>query len=72
MDLEDFAQIVGLLIGVGLIFGTFVQWETATPFGFTWFVNMLWFAIGFPVLFIIAALVFALGSKGQKKLLKTA
>jgi len=68
MELEDFAQIVGLLLAVGLIFGTFVQWQNEVPFGFAWFINMLWFAIGFPVLFIIGALVFALGTKGQKKL----
>ena len=69
MDLEDFAPIVGLLIAVGLIFGTFAQWQKNVPFGFEWFVNMLWFAIGFPVLIIIALLVFSAGIKGQKKLL---
>jgi hypothetical protein len=68
-DIEDYAQLLGLLTMVGLIFGTFVQFQNNVPFGFTWFVNMLWFAIGFPVLFIIASLVFSLGSKGQKKLL---
>jgi hypothetical protein len=68
MDLEDFAQIVGLLLAIGIIFGTFVQWQNNVPFGFTWFTNMLWFAIGFPVLFIIGSLVYALGTKGQKAL----
>jgi len=67
-DIEDYAQLLGLLVMVGLIFGTFVQWQQKIPFGFDWFVNMLWFAIGFPILFIIASLVFSLGSKGQKKL----
>lgn len=68
MDLEDFGPILALLVGVGLIFGTFVQFQSNVLFGFAWFTNMLWFAIGFPVLFIISWLVFAFGIKGHKKL----
>jgi hypothetical protein len=68
MDLEDFGPIYGLLIAVALIFGTFQEFATGGSFGFAWFLNMLWFVIGFPVLIIIGMLVFSLGIKGQKKL----
>jgi hypothetical protein len=68
MDLEDFGPLLGLLTAIGLIFGTYANFATDTSFGFTWFTNLLWFAIGFPVLFIIAMLVFSVGIKGQKKL----
>ena len=68
MDLEDFGPIYALLIAVALIFGTFTVFATTGKFGFDWFLNMLWFVIGFPVLIIIGMLVFSLGIKGQKKL----
>lgn len=68
MDLEDFGPILGILTAIGIIFGTFMQFETGEPFGFAWFTNMLWFAIGFPVLAIIGLLVFSFGVKAQKKL----
>jgi len=50
--------VLGLLLAVGLVFGTFSQFETNTPLGWTWFVNLLWFAIGFPVLFLIGFVFF--------------
>ncbi|MEM2385421.1 MAG: hypothetical protein QXO67_00410 [Candidatus Bathyarchaeia archaeon] len=56
--MERFKIIVGVLLAVGIIFGTFAQLASGTPFGFTWFTNMLWFAIGFPVLFCIGYIVF--------------
>jgi len=49
--MERFKTIVGILLAVGIIFGTFVQFTSNTPFDFMWFINMLWFVIGFPVLF---------------------
>lgn len=70
MDLEDFGPIYALLIAVALIFGTFEEFATGGSFGFDWFLNMLWFVIGFPVLIIIGMLIFSLGIKGQKKLLE--
>jgi hypothetical protein len=68
LDLEEFAPIFMLLFAVGIIFGTFVEWQAnpLTPFGWTWFINMLWFAIGFPVLILIGLLLFAFGIKGYK------
>jgi hypothetical protein len=66
MKIKAIAPIFALLLAVGIIFGTFMQFSTNTPFGFGWFVNMLWFAIGFPVLLIIGYLVFSLAAKGQE------
>lgn len=56
--LEKFRVIVGVLLAVGIVFGTFAQLGAGIPFGFNWFVNMLWFAIGFPVLFGIGYIIF--------------
>ncbi len=66
MDLKKFSPIFALLLAVGIIFGTFVQFQNNVPFGFAWFVNMLWFVIGFPVLLIIGLLLFSLAVRGQK------
>jgi len=42
-----------ILLMVGIVFGTFQQFAVGGALGFEWFVNMLWFAIGFPVLFVL-------------------
>ena len=70
MDLKDLSPIFVLLAGVGVLFGTFVNFQTNTPFGFDWFVNMLWFVVGFPVLLGIVALLFAALIKGEEVILK--
>ncbi len=61
-------QIFALLLGVGIIFGTFEAMKTGLDFA--WFTEMLWFAIGFPVLIIIALLIFSAGIKGEEKIEK--
>ena len=66
MDLKKFSPIFALLLAVGIIFGTFEQFQNNIPFGFAWFYNMLWFVIGFPVLLVIGLLLFSLAVRGQK------
>jgi hypothetical protein len=56
--MEHLKFLLGLLLAVGIIFGTFQSFATSTPLGFDWFLNMLWFAIGFPVLFLIGLALF--------------
>ena len=56
--MKPLKYIVGLLLAVGIIFGTFAQFAAGIALGFTWFTNLLWFAIGFPVLFLIGYLIF--------------
>jgi len=68
MQLKKFGPIFGLLLAVGIIFGTFETFACGEPFGFGWFVNMLWFVIGFPVLLIIGMLLFSLAVKGQEQI----
>jgi len=68
--MERFKTLIGVLIAIGIIFGTFQQWTMEVPFGFTWFINMLWFAIGFPVLFGIGWIVFSLMAGGEKTMRK--
>ena len=64
MELKKLVPIFGLLLMVGIIFGTF----EAMPhgLGFDWFTKMLWFAIGFPVLIIIALLIFVGALKAEE------
>jgi hypothetical protein len=69
--MERFRTIVGILLALGIIFGTFAQWTAATPWGWTWFVNTLWFAIGFPVLFGVGWIIFNLMVLGETEV-KTA
>lgn len=66
MDLNKFTPVFLLLLAVGIIFGTFVNFQNNVPFGFSWFINMLWFVIGFPVLLIIGLLIFSAGKAAQK------
>ena len=67
--LERFSALYGLLVAVGLIFGTFTQFQQGLPFDFAWFTNLLFFAIGFPVLILISILVFAIGIRGEEEVL---
>lgn len=69
--LEKFVPLYGLLTAVALIFGTFEHFSKGLPFDIAWFANLLGFAIGFPVLLLIAVLVFAIGLKGEAEILKT-
>jgi len=68
MPMERFKTIVGILLAVGIIFGTFAEWtQTTVTFGWAWFAKMLWFAIGFPVLFGLGWIVFSLLIAGEKE-----
>ena len=62
--MERFKSIVGILLAIGIIFGSFARFTTAT-FGFAWFIEMLWFAIGFPVLVGIGLIIFTLLVTGE-------
>jgi len=66
MDLKNLKPLFVVLLAVGIIFGTFVNFQSNVPFGFAWFVNMLWFVIGFPTLLIIGSLIFSAAEKAQK------
>jgi len=69
--MERFKTIVGILLAVGIIFGSFAQWTAETvSFGWDWFVNTLWFAIGFPVLFGLGWIVFSLLIGGEAEIKK--
>lgn len=57
MNIKTFVPIFVLLLGIGVLFGTFTYFATGTPFGWEWFVNMLWFVVGFPALLIIGVLL---------------
>ena len=61
-------SIFAILLMVGIIFGTFEAFPDGL--GFEWFTQMLWFVIGFPVLVIIAILIFTLGIKGEEQIEK--
>lgn len=65
--MERFKTIVGILLAVGLIFGTFAGFTTQT-FGFQWFINLLWFSVGFPVLFGIGWILFSLMIGGETEI----
>ena len=80
LNLEDMAPIVMILIAVGVLFGTFSEFSkpatmivgdkvvSIPKFGFAWFTDMLWFVIGFIVLFVVAELLYTAATKGQMKL----
>lgn len=69
MELKSIKPIFALLLMVGIIFGTFEAMPDGL--GFDWFVNLLWFVIGFPVLVIIAVLIFTAGIKGEETISKS-
>lgn len=67
--MERFKSIVGILLAVGIIFGSFTGFTGDIPtFGFAWFTNLLWFAIGFPVLVGIGLIIFTLLVTGEHEL----
>jgi hypothetical protein len=68
--MERFKTIVGILLAMGIIFGTFTQWSAGATFGWTWFVNTLWFALGFPVLFGLGWIIFSLMIGGEAEIRK--
>jgi hypothetical protein len=68
MELENLAPIFAILLAVGVIFGAFAEFATGGSFGFDWFVKMLWFVIGFPVLIIIGMLIWKYAQVGEAKL----
>ncbi len=70
MELKKLSVIFALLLGVGIIFGTFEAMSNEVALDFAWFTDMLWFAIGFPVLVIIGLLIFAVGIKGEESIEK--
>jgi len=65
--MERFKTIVGILLAVGIIFGSFKGFTTGT-FGFLWFTDLLWFAVGFPVLFGIGWILFSLLIGGETEI----
>lgn len=65
--MERIKALVGILLVFGIVFGTFQNFVTDTPLGWTWFVNMLWFALGMPVLVVIGLLVFDLAGWAEVK-----
>lgn len=69
MELEKYAPIFALLLGVGVIFGTFEEFSSGGSFGFPWFVKMLWFVVGFVVLLIVGILLFSAAIKAEAKIL---
>jgi len=72
LDIKTFVPIFVLLLGVGILFGTFENFATGTPFGWAWFVNMLWFVVGFPALLIIGTLLLVAAVIAIEKLKKEA
>lgn len=66
--MEELKRVVAVLLAVGIIFGTFANLAAGTALGFDWFVNLLWFAIGFPVLLGIGNLIYDLLVAGEEKL----
>jgi len=68
--MKRFTTLVGILLAVGIIFGTFQNFATATPLGWTWFVNLLWLSIGFPVLFGIGWIVMQVLVLGEAEIKK--
>jgi hypothetical protein len=68
--MERFRTIVGILLALGIIFGTFSQWQAGILFGWQWFVNLLWFVIGFPVLFGLGWTIFSLMILGETEVKK--
>ncbi len=73
MELKQFAPIFALLLAVGIIFGTYTEFTAPSlgrRFGFDWFLDMLWFVLGFTVLFVIGLLTYAAATKGEAKILE--
>ena len=68
MELEKLAPIFAILLAVGVIFGSFAEFASGGNFGFNWFVKMLWFVIGFPVLVIIGMLIWSFALVAEAKL----
>jgi hypothetical protein len=68
--MKRFRTIIGVLLAIGIIFGTFQQLSAGIPFGFAWFTNLLWFAIGFPALFALGWIVFELFVLGESEVKK--
>lgn len=67
--MERFKTVIGILLAIGIIFGTFGTLATEdVVFGFAWFTNLLWFAIGFPVLFGIGWILFSLMIGGETEM----
>ena len=68
MELKELGPIYALLLAIGIVFGTYTEFVNGVPFGFAWFINMLWFVIGFPALFIIGTTFYKLAVQAQEKL----
>jgi protein-S-isoprenylcysteine O-methyltransferase Ste14 len=72
MELEKLAPIFAILLALGVIFGSFAEFASGGSFGFNWFVKMLWFVIGFPVLIIIGLLIWSYAQVAEAKLAEKA
>ncbi|MEM1551554.1 MAG: hypothetical protein QXH03_02655 [Candidatus Bathyarchaeia archaeon] len=68
MKLEKFAPIFALLLAVGIIFGAFSEFAAGGSFGWTWFLKMLWFVVGFVALMAIGLLLWALAQSAEAKI----
>jgi hypothetical protein len=70
MELEKLGPIFAILLAIGVIFGSFAELAAGGSFGFDWFLKMLWFVIGFPVLLIIGMLIWTYAQTAEEKLSK--
>ncbi len=70
VELEKFAPIFAILLAIGVIFGSFQEFASGGDFGFDWFLKLLWFVIGFPVLLLIGLLIWSYGQTAEAKILE--
>jgi uncharacterized membrane protein len=68
VELSKFAPIFALLLAIGVIFGSFSEFESGGSFGWTWFLKMLWFVVGFIALIVIGMLMWAAAEVGEAKI----
>lgn len=67
--MERWRGLIFVLLAFGLIMYSFNALSEAT-LGFTWFVNGLWFALGFPVLVGVGMIAFSLMVAGHEEALQ--
>ena len=70
MELEKLAPIFAILLAIGVIFGSFQEFASGGDFGFDWFIKMLWFVVGFPILLLIGLLIWSYGQTAEAKILE--
>jgi len=70
VELEKLAPIFAILLAIGVIFGSFQEFASGGDFGFDWFIKMLWFVVGFPILLLIGLLIWSYGQTAEAKILE--